>query len=71
MRTFAAELAGEGFTFISLSPGHVATDMGSAGGRAAPLTVEESVAAMMQVVARLAREQNGQFYDFDGKPLPW
>ena len=71
LRTFAAELSAEGFTCVSLSPGHVATDMGSAGGRAAPLTVEESVGAMIKVVAGLAPEQNGQFFDFDGKQLPW
>ncbi len=70
-RTFAGELAGEGFVFLALSPGHVATDMGSAGGRTPPLTVEQSVAGMAAVMAAATHETNGKFLDFDGTELPW
>jgi len=71
MRTFAGELVAEGFTFLALSPGHVATDMGSAGGRAAPLTVEQSVSGMVSLIAQATPEQSGRFYDFNGTELPW
>merc|ERR1712167_454162 len=51
-RAFAAELASEGFLVIGISPGHVATDMGTAGGRQAPLTIDESVSGMLRVIAQ-------------------
>jgi hypothetical protein len=65
------QLVAEGFTFLALSPGHVATDMGSAGGRAAPLTVEQSVSGMVSLIAQATPEQSGRFYDFNGTELPW
>ena len=42
-RTFAAELNKDCFTVVAMHPGHVNTDMGSAGGRKAPLEVIDSV----------------------------
>ena len=71
VRVFAAELAAEGFLFVALSPGWVATDMGSAGGRSAPLTPAESVASCLDVVQGLARSDNGAFLGYAGKSLPW
>jgi len=71
MRCFGGELRHEGFLFISMSPGHVATDMGSAGGRAAPLTVEQSIAGMLDVIAHLTSEDNGKYLQYDHQELPW
>merc|ERR550514_815733 len=72
MRTFAGELADEGFLVVSMSPGHVATDMGSAGGRKAPLTPDESVSQMLQVLAKARPEKdNGYFLQYDGQILDW
>ena len=71
MRTFAGELREQGFIFISMSPGHVASDMGSAGGRQAPLTVDQSVSGMLDVIAGLTKEDNGTFRQYDGATLPW
>ena len=71
MRTFAGELSTQGFTFIAMSPGHVATDMGSAGGRKAPLMVGESVQGMLEVLAGTTTEDNGRFLQHDGAELPW
>ena len=52
--------------------GHVATDMGSAGGRTAPLGVGESVRGMLEVMAgTTCAESNGKFLQFDGAELPW
>eukprot|EP00658_Telonema_sp_P-2_P070193 TRINITY_DN59783_c0_g1_i1.p1 TRINITY_DN59783_c0_g1~~TRINITY_DN59783_c0_g1_i1.p1 ORF type:complete len:277 (+),score=60.40 TRINITY_DN59783_c0_g1_i1:3-833(+) len=71
MRTFAGELREEGFVFVSMSPGHVDTDMGSAGGRKPPLTVDQSVGGMLEVIATLGEEDNGSFKQYDGQTLPW
>lgn len=70
-RIFAAELADEGFTVVALSPGWVATDMGSSGGRTAPLTPEQSISDCLNVIATLTREDNGKFIRHDGINLPW
>lgn len=71
MRCFGGELRGQGYTFLSMSPGHVATDMGSAGGRKAPLTVEESVGGILKVLSHVSPEDNGKFLQYDGVELPW
>merc|ERR550514_1016429 len=71
MRCFGGELRDEGYVFVAMSPGHVATDMGSAGGRKAPLTVEQSVAGILSVVGKLGLKDNGRYLQFDGTELPW
>jgi len=71
MRCFGGELRDQGYIFVSMSPGHVATDMGSAGGRKAPLTVEESIAGILKVLSHCGPEENGKFLQYDGAELPW
>lgn len=71
LRCFGGELRDEGYVFISMSPGHVATDMGSAGGRKAPLTVEQSVGGVLKVLGHASSDDNGKFLQFDGVELPW
>lgn len=71
VRCFAGELAAEDFVCVAISPGHVATDMGSAGGRDAPLTVETSVRGMLAVIEKLEGKDNGRFLQHDGAELPW
>ena len=61
----------QGFTVVAMSPGHVATDMGSAGGRAAPLTPETSIGGVLHVLATVGVEANGKFLQHDGAELPW
>ena len=56
---------------MAMSRDHVATDMGSAGGRKAPLTVGESVQGMLEVLAGTTTEDNGRFLQHDGAELPW
>ena len=51
-----------------MHPGWVQTDMG---GRGAPLTVEASIAGILDVIDGLAPEQSGKFYDFTGSTVPW
>jgi len=67
-RTMAAELAGESFICISISPGWVRTDMGGSG---ATLSPEQSVAAMLKVIDRLEPRDTGRFRDHRGKDVPW
>lgn len=71
LRCFGGELREDGYVFVAMSPGHVATDMGSAGGRTAPLTVDQSVTGMLKVLSHLARDDNGKFLQYDGAELPW
>jgi NAD(P)-dependent dehydrogenase (short-subunit alcohol dehydrogenase family) len=70
-RCFGGELMAKGYIFVGMSPGHVATDMGSAGGRTAPLTVDESVSGMLSVIAGLRIGDNGKFLQYNGEDLPW
>ena len=67
-RTMAAELKKDGFICIAMSPGWVRTDMGGPG---APLTPEDSVAAMLEVMDRLTRSDTGRFLDHSGNEVPW
>ena len=67
-RALAGELAPEGFTCLALHPGWVRTDMG---GPDAPLSVDESVAGMAQVIDHAGPAQNGCFLDYRGRAVPW
>jgi len=75
MRCFGGELREEGYTFVAMSPGHVNTDMGAAGGRKPPLEVAESVNGMLTSLENLTRQDNGKFLGInnDGScsELPW
>lgn len=62
------DLAREGFTVVTFSPGWVRTDMG---GPQAPLSPEESVRGMLEVIDRLTTADNGKFLNYDGSTLPW
>ena len=53
-------------TMVALSPGWVQTDMG---GSNAPLTVQDSVAAMRHTVAGLTPADSGGFFMQDGRPF--
>lgn len=53
---------------IVMHPGWVRTDMGGPG---APLSVEESVRGMRQVIARLTPADHGRFWTWEGREHPW
>lgn len=53
---------------VALHPGWVRTDMGGAN---AELTPQETVQAMRGLLQRLGPQDNGNFFNLDGKPLPW
>ncbi len=62
------ELAGDGFTVVSLDPGWNRTDMG---GSAAPLDPRDTVRSMVAMLERLGPDQAGSFLGYDGQPRPW
>lgn len=64
----ANDLRSRGVTTVALHPGWVNTRMG---GTAAPVTVEQCVAGQQQLFARLTLDDNGRFFNYDGKELPW
>ncbi|XP_032086416.1 C-factor-like [Thamnophis elegans] len=53
---------------ITLHPGWVLTDMG---GSMAQMTVDSSVAAILNLLAHLSEKDTGTFLNWDGKVLPW
>ena len=55
-------------TCAVLHPGWVQTRMG---GGSAPLTPEQSVSGMRQVIEGLTAEQSGGFFNHDGSRVPW
>jgi len=67
-RNLALELARESIISVVIHPGWVRTDMGGAG---APLSVEDSVGAMIRTIEHLTPDDSGRFLDRHGKPAPW
>ena len=64
----AHELRDAGIATMVIHPGWVRTDMG---GKTAPLSVEESVAGMIEVIDGLKLDDSGCFRDYTGATLPW
>jgi NAD(P)-dependent dehydrogenase (short-subunit alcohol dehydrogenase family) len=67
-RQRAPTWASRGVIAIVLHPGWVRTDMG---GDSAPLSVEESVAGIRQLVSGLTEARHGRFWTWDGREHPW
>jgi len=66
--TLAQDLGKEGMTFVVFHPGYVQTDMNEGKGN---ITPEQSAAGLVAVIAGLDAGDNGKFYDWQGKELPW
>jgi NAD(P)-dependent dehydrogenase (short-subunit alcohol dehydrogenase family) len=67
-RELASAWAARGVTAIVMHPGWVRTDMGGAG---APVTVEDSVRGMREVIAGLDAADHGRFLTWQGEDHPW
>nr|WP_314441682.1 SDR family oxidoreductase [uncultured Sphingomonas sp.] len=65
-RTLA--LANPDLVCVPLHPGWVQTRMG---GQSAPVTPEQSIAGMRKVIDGLTQKDSGEFFDFEGKSVPW
>ncbi|KAI8637645.1 4-dihydrotrisporin dehydrogenase [Parasitella parasitica] len=64
----ANKLGKENFVVFASHPGWVATDMG---GEDAPVSTEQSVSGQLANLAKFGKEENGGYYDFEGKAMPW
>lgn len=67
-RTLAHDLRPHGVGLLLVHPGWVKTDMG---GRNAPLSAEESVRGMRRLVESFDLRHSGDFFNYQGKILPW
>lgn len=67
-KSVALALKPRGVVAMVMHPGWVQTDMGGAG---APVTPEQSIRGMRQVIDALTPADAGTFRDFSGKVLPW
>jgi len=67
-KSLSKDTAGRGVICVVMHPGWVQTDMG---GGAAPLTIADSVPAMVKVIDGLKRSDNGRFINYDGSEIPW
>ena len=68
MRILAKECAPQQIKILLVHPGWVVTDMG---GESALLSVQESVAAMKQLIQQHQGLESGAFYQYDGQNIPW
>jgi NAD(P)-dependent dehydrogenase (short-subunit alcohol dehydrogenase family) len=67
-RSLAIDLFKRGILVMLLHPGGVRT---RGGGPRAALEVADSIAAMRKLIQRLGSHETGQFYNWEGVPLPW
>ncbi|NBJ11888.1 SDR family NAD(P)-dependent oxidoreductase [Microvirga arsenatis] len=68
MQGLAEDLRPEGIVAISVHPGWVRTDMGGTG---ADISVAESAAGLATLIDRVACEDSGGFFDWQGDRLPF
>ena len=67
-QTLAVDFGKEGLTFVVFHPGYVQTDMNEGQGN---ITPAQSAKGLTRVISGLNAEDNGKFYDWQGKELPW
>ncbi len=68
MRSYATRHAGDGHTKLLIDPGHNQTELG---GPDAPLTPQQSIPAVVDVLEAQAGAPGLQFLDRHGKTVPW
>ena len=68
IKALSFDLAEQGVITAAVSPGWVRTDMG---GPHAPLSPEESVTQVRQVITDLTLKNSGGYFNQDGKANPW
>jgi NAD(P)-dependent dehydrogenase (short-subunit alcohol dehydrogenase family) len=67
-RSLAASLGGRQITVLAVAPGWVRTDMG---GRGAPLSVEDSVRGIVDLLESRAGTGRDGFVDYRGREVEW
>jgi NAD(P)-dependent dehydrogenase (short-subunit alcohol dehydrogenase family) len=68
MQGLATDLRSEGIVAVSVHPGWVQTDMGGAG---ADISVQDSATGLVALIDRIALEDSGSFFDWQGDRLPF
>ncbi|WP_299805100.1 SDR family oxidoreductase [uncultured Shewanella sp.] len=68
VKSLSIDLKGDGIKCVALHPGWVLTAMG---GPKALIDTDMSVKGMLEVIGKLTWDQSGEFYDYQGKPIPW
>lgn len=66
--TLAQDFGKQGMTFVVFHPGYVKTDMNEGRGN---ITPEQSAIGLLAVISKLTPADNGKFYDWQGKEMPW
>ena len=66
--TLAQDFGKEGMTFVVMHPGYVQTDMNEGRGN---ITADQSAKGIAAVIRKLRHKDNGGYYDWEGKELPW
>lgn len=67
-KSMSVDLKDRGIAVVVFHPGWVQTDMGGSG---APVTPPESVSGMRAKIAKLTAADSGQFFNYNGQPIPW
>ncbi|CEP13616.1 hypothetical protein [Parasitella parasitica] len=68
VKMLSNNLAKENFIVYSSHPGWVRTDLG---GESAPVEAEDSIKGQLAKLESATAKDNGGFFDFQGKALPW
>ncbi|MBI2253361.1 MAG: SDR family oxidoreductase [Proteobacteria bacterium] len=68
MKNLGNDLGGKGIATAAISPGWVKTDMG---GKSAPLTVTDSAAGIIKVIASIDAAKSGGFFNHNGDTIAW
>ncbi|MCB1052958.1 MAG: SDR family oxidoreductase [Acidobacteria bacterium] len=68
VKNIAIQTRARGIKAVCLHPGWVQTDMGGPNALISPQT---SVQGMRKVIQDLTLEKSGNFYNYDGTPIPW
>jgi len=67
-KALALDLKPRGVRTLALSPGWVATDMGTA---AAPVKAPDSIRGMRKVIDGYGKGESGAFMNYEGARVPW
>lgn len=66
--SLANDLSDLDISVVALHPGWVQTDMGGPNGL---IDVETSATGLKAILDKAGKAENGKFYDYSGKQLPW